>query len=404
MNILQINAQETKGGAAVAANRLHQGLLAHGTSSEFLVGEIQINGPTTAEFPRRLWLEKRIDSITFPLGLNYLGCVGSFDLPMHPSFAWADIINFHNLHGGFFNYLALPFITRKKPSVWTLHDMWAITGHCSYSFGCERWRTGCGKCPQLSGYPPIPRDATKWEFRLKEFAYNHSNIVVVTPSKWLFDLANNSILNKFPIHHIPYGIDTGTYRPLNTETCREEFGIPSGKKVLLFSAESLSDLRKGGDLVIKAVESLPRFILDDCVLLTFGSANVSLPAGVDLPIINLGFLSSDKLKAAAYSSADIFLFPTRADNLPLVLMESLACGTPMVAAETGGVSDLVRNGETGFLHIAGDYIDLSRKIADLLLNDKGREVMSQNCRRIAVREYTLEKQANRYINIYNELL
>ena len=402
MNILQINAQENKGGAAVAANRLHQGLEAQGTSSKFLVGEIQINAPTSEKFPRRLWLEKHIDSITFPMGFNYLGHIGSFDLPMHPWFAWADIINFHNLHGGFFNYLALPYITRKKPSVWTLHDMWSFTGHCSYSFDCERWMTGCGKCPQLSGYPPIPRDATRWELWLKKQVYSRSNIVIVTPSKWIYNLAKKSILSKFDIHHIPYGIDTSIYRPLDTEVCRAGFGIPRGKKVLLFSAESLADWRKGGDLVIKAVESLPRFILDECVLVTFGSSNVSLPKGFQLPLINLGFLSSDILKASAYSSADIFLFPTRADNLPLVLMESLSCGTPMVAANTGGVSDIVRNGETGYLHISGDYLDLSQKITDLLSNDKVRKVMSQNCRRIAEEEFSMEIQARRYISIYEK--
>lgn len=403
MNILHINQSDTYGGAAIAGYRLHQGLLAQGIDSRLLVGRVETNSPHVASVPHNYRVEKQLLRFTSRLGFNYLNHISSFDIPKHSFYKDADILNFHNLHTGYFNYLAIPSLTENKPAVFTLHDMWSFTGHCAYSYDCDRWKIGCGKCPYPDTYPAVSRDNTRLEWKLKNWVYSRSNLTIVTPSKWLTEQAQQSMLNRFPIHHIPYSIDTEAYQPLDSEQCRSLLGIPTGKKVIMFGAESLKDSRKGGDLLLKALQNLPASLKAETVLLTLGNSGDTISEAVEITTLNLGYVSSDRLKSIAYSAADLFIFPTRADNLPLVLQESISCGTPMVSFKVGGVPDLVRPGVTGYLATPEDADDFCNGIVELLEDDSLRERMSENCRAIAREEYSLELQAKRYLELYHHL-
>lgn len=403
MKVLHINQSDIGGGAAIANYRLHQGLLQQGIDSKFLVGKMQVDDPNVAYLERHYRVENLLYRLTNAVGLNYVNHVSSFDIPKHPFFEAADVLNFHNLHNGFFNYLAIPYLTARKPAVFTLHDMWSFTGHCAYSYDCTKWQTGCGTCPYPDIYPAVRRDSTHWEWRLKDWVYSRSNLTIVTPSHWLTAQAKTSMLSRFPIHYIPNGIDTDAYQPLDSDFCRATLGIPTKKKVLLFIANNLKDSRKGGDLLIKALQQLPAALKQDCVLLTLGKHTTQLEAAVEIPAIHLGYVSSDRLKSAAYSAADLFIFPTRADNLPLVLQESMACGTPMVSFDIGGVPDLVRPGITGYLARPENTTDFCNGIVKLLGDDIQRQHLSKNCRRIVLDEYPLELQARRYIDLYQKI-
>jgi glycosyltransferase involved in cell wall biosynthesis len=212
------------------------------------------------------------------------------------------------------------------------------------------------------------------------------------------------MLSRFPIHHIPNGIDTDAYQPLDRHLCKAVLDIPQDKKVLLFGAESLKDKRKGGDLLLNALQQLPQSLKAEILLLTFGHGSEAITAELGIPTINLGYISSDRIKSIAYSAADLFIFPTRADNLPLVLQESMACGTPMVSFDIGGVPDLVRPMVTGYLAKPEDPNDFCNGIVTLLEDEQLRQTMSVNCRAIALAEYSLELQAKRYIKIYKQIL
>ena len=406
MNVLHINQSDIGGGAAIAGYRLHQGLLAQSINSKLLVGDVKtqsdrVDRATPISFTPT---EKVLWRITPRLGLNYIHRISSFAIPKHDWYQAADILNFHNLHTGYFNYLALPKLTATKPAIFTLHDMWSFTGHCAYSYDCNKWQTGCGRCPYLNTYPAIRRDATRSEWRLKDWVYSRSDLAIVTLSHWLTEQAKASMLNRFPIHHIPNGIDTEAYCPLDSELCRRALGLSLNKHVLLFSAASLIDPRKGGDLLREALTQLPTALKAETIVLTFGSGGEAIADTIGIETLSLGYISSDRLKAVAYSAADLFLFPTRADNLPLVLQESMACGTPMVSFRIGGVPDLVRPGITGYLAQPENAQDLAVGIEKLLSDRALREQMSQNCREIALREYPLNLQAERYISLYKEAL
>lgn len=404
MNILQINQFDTNGGAAIAAYRLHQGLLDQSVNSQLFVGTVTHNQDKVQAIPRQRYIEKLLRLSFRSLGFNNLHLLNTFNIPQHVLYKNTDLINFHNLHGEYFNYLAIPYLTKSKPTIITLHDMWSITGHCAYSYDCDRWQTGCGRCPYLSTYPSVQTDNTQWEWKLKDWVYSRSNLTVVAPSNWLVEIAKQSILKRFPIHYIPNGIDMDAYQPLDSEQSKALLGLPKGKKVLMFGAQTLSDARKGGDLLLKALSSLPTSLKAETLLITMGASSGELSDVVGMQTINLGYVSSDRLKSIAYSAADLFIFPTRADNLPLVLQESMACGTPMVSFNIGGVPDLVRPDITGYLAKPEDAGDFANGIVKLLEDNNLRDRLSQNCRAIALAEYPLELQAQRYIELYRQAL
>ncbi|MBD1845988.1 glycosyltransferase family 4 protein [Cyanobacteria bacterium FACHB-63] len=403
MRVLHINQSDIFGGAAIAGYRLHQGLLQQGIDSRLLVGRVKTQSDRVAQAPPASKIDSQLGRVTRKLGFNYIHQLSTFKTHQHPFYQSADVLNFHNIHNDYFNYLTVPSLVKHKPAVLTLHDMWMMTGHCTYSYECDRWKVGCGQCPDLKSYPSVRRDSTHWEWKLKQWVYQHSKLSVISPSRWLLQLAKESLLNRFPIHYIPNGIDTTVYYPRDRTQCRAELGIDSNRKVLLFVSQCLKDVRKGGDLLLQAIQNLPASLKSEILLVTIGENTVS-DHTFGIETRNLGYVSDDSTKVTAFSAADLFVFPTRADNLPLVLQESLACGTPMVSCRVGGVPDLVRPGETGYLAEPEDAHDLSRGIVKLFEEDELRDRMRHTCREIAVREYALSLQVEQYSKLYYQLL
>ena len=406
LHLWQGDSGHCGGGGSVSMYRLHSSLIEAGIDSKILCQRKTTDSSQVQVFQRSFYLkilEKLLQQITSRLGLNDIHRLSSFQLKQHEAYLDANILHFHGFHG-FINYLALPPLTRNKPAVFTLKDMWALTGHCSYSYDCDRWKIGCGQCPYPDSHPAIKRDNTSLEWRLKDRTYSQLHLTIICPSKWIAEKAKQSpLINRFPIHHIPHGIKTEIFQPLDPQQCRSQLGIPLNKKVLLFSAINLSDHRKGGDLLIKALQSLPESLKTETVLLVFGKEANTIETTVDIPVYDLGYLDDARFKAVAYSAADLFIFPTRADNFPLVLKESIACGTPMVSFNVGGVSDLVRHGITGYLAQPENVKDFGDGIVQLLEDEDLRHQMSQQCRGITVQEYDSELWAQRHIEIYRKI-
>jgi glycosyltransferase involved in cell wall biosynthesis len=404
MNILHINQSDKIGGAAIAGYRLHKGLISAGISSQMIVGNVIENNQLISSIPRKYRWENKLSILSRNLGLQYLHYIGSFDIKEHQSYQSAEVINLHNLHSHAFSYLAIPALTKNKPAIFTLHDMWAFTGLCLYSYDCNYWQKGCGSCPYLDMYSPFKRDSTRLEWKLKNWIYSNSNLTIVAPSEWMAEQVKNSMLNRFPIHHIPNGVDIDIYKPLERKLCRLALDIPEDKYVLMFSAFDLKDYRKGGDLLIKALQELPTSIREKLMLIAMGNRGDLIADTLKIPTLELGYVSNDRLKAIAYSASDLFVLPSRADNLPLVLQESMACGTPMISFNVGGIPDLVRPGITGYLAHLDDYQDFCSGIIQLFEDKSLYNKMKKNCREIALKEYSLSLQVERYIDLYQQVL
>lgn len=327
---------------------------------------------------------------------------------LSPPFGEATVINLHLLHGNFFDYRALLHWARVKPLVWTLHDMWPLTGHCAYSFACERWRTGCHDCPlytaklrHLDEVPQPKRDRTASSWRAKRTTYAGTPITAVAPSRWLNRLARESILVAHPmssVHHIPYGLDTEIYRPLDRQEARSVLQIPADRKVVLFTASPLEHARKGlGDL--EAAFSLIEDRVEGLYLLTLGAGG---RRALEREGRAIAPSFDERLQALVYSAADVVAVPSLADNQPLVALEAMACGKPVLAYASGGIPEVVSHMETGYCAPPGEPEALATGLEVIFGDDDLAGRMGTAARARAVSEHSLKAQAARYLSLYEE--
>lgn len=250
-----------------------------------------------------------------------------------------DIIHLHNLHDSYIN-LPMLFNYIKKiniPVVWTLHDCWAFTGQCPHFTlaKCDNWKTGCYDCPQYREYPASLYDNTKrmWKLKKKWFT-GVKNMTIVTPSKWLAELAKESYLKKYPIKVINNGINLKIFKP-TTGNFKERYKISEDKNIIL-SVSFEWGYRKGLDCIIRLAEMLGENY-QVVVVGTDDKVDKQLPNN----ILSIHRTQNQKELAEIYSVANVFVNPTREEVLGMVNIESLACGTPVVMFQTGGSPECV---------------------------------------------------------------
>lgn len=283
-----------------------------------------------------------------------------------------NIIHLHNIHGGYFQTDLIPKLSKIAPIVWTFHDMFPITGHCAYSFECEKWKSGCGNCERLDIYPSIKKDRTKFLWNYKSKIFNFANFTIVAPSLWLKKCVEESFLKNKDIRLIYNGIDLETFKKIDKSKTRKELKLPENKKIVLFSADGgVKNPFKGGDFVFLAFETLKK--RRDILFLNIGGEKGQKSENW----LDFGYVNDPKTMAKLYSAADIYLFPTLADNCPLTAIEALACGLPVVTFETGGVPEIVENEESGFVVEYKNGEKLVEALEKLLDDGDLRQKMSE---------------------------
>lgn len=257
-----------------------------------------------------------------------------------------DVIHLHNLHD---NYINLPMLFRyiKKHNirtVWTLHDCWSFTGQCPYftMVRCEKWKTGCFDCPQIHSYPAsrVDRTKTMWKLKKKWFTLV-PDMTIVTPSKWLADLVAQSYLKDYPIKVINNGIDLSVFKPWKGDF-RKKHNIEN--RFMILGVALYWGERKGLDIFIELAQQLDPDRYQIVLVGTDDKVDAQLPDN----IISIHRTRDQKEMAEIYSTADIFVNPTREENYPTVNMEAIACGTPVVTFNTGGSPEII-NEQTGIV-------------------------------------------------------
>ena len=304
-----------------------------------------------------------------------------------------DIIHLHNLHGYYLDIRVLFEFLKNygKPVVWTLHDCWAFTGHCAYfSFvNCDKWKTGCGGCPQKNAYPAsfLLDDSKKSYSEKKRLFTGVNNLHIVTPSDWLNGLVKESFLGDFSIHTINNGIDLSVFRPVES-SFKEKHNL-RGKKIVLGIA-NIWEKRKGLDDFIELSKILPNNIKIVLVGLTEKQI-AALPSN----IVGITRTANINELVELYSAADIFVNPTKEDNFPTVNIEAIACGTPVITYNTGGSGEML-NEKCGIVVPTGDVRALAQAIQDIDLN-------SDDCVNHA-KNFEKNKQYNVYMELYKNIL
>jgi len=385
--------------------RLHQSLKQLGHESHALVGERLGTDKDCHAIP--VSMLERVRGLVYRWrGFNDVYLTGTRRLVNHEWVKQADVIHLHNLHGGYFNYRALPELCRDRHVVWTLHDMWPLTGHCAYSFECARWRDGCGCCPHVDTYPAIERDTTSAvihdRMRVFEALKNAARGVdIVSPSLWLHEIARDSVLRTFTHHHVPHGVDLSVYQPTSRDAARAALGLHAKARGLLCVASSFANPTKGMSDLISALHALPEHARQTLELWLVGLGASALAAASPVPTRDLGYNTGDAVKALIYSAADAVVVPSRAENFPLVVIEALACGCPVLGTSVGGIPDAVREGETGLL-AQPDNPEALAAVIERWCTGQGLTVaMRDTCRAVATNEYDHQHMVARYTGIYD---
>jgi len=416
MKILTINTTDFRGGAAQVAHNINEGLKERGHHVSFFVANktkdnkdvFLVNSRINYGFLSKIskyFFKKDIPSfIVFKtrdifrsLIANDIEYFRGINILKTKEYKNADIVHFHNLHGNYFNLKLLKEISKEKPVVWTLHDMWALTGHCSYSFSCQKWKDGCGYCPDLNIYPSFLWDNTQTILKKKKRIYEESNLNIVSPSSWLHEKAKEGVLGKQKNILIYNGINTSELKKYNKEEARGELGLPQDKKIVLFlSAGGREDKRKGWFYSNKIIENFP-----DVHFLCIGGKKEDTKEG------NVEYMSyvddRDKL-ARYYSAVDVFLFTSLAENFPLVILEAMACGTPILSFDVGGVREAVIHKENGYISKYKDLEDLSNGLKYIFqLTEEEIDTMSRKSRKRIETNFSLEKMIDNYIAVYKKI-
>jgi glycosyltransferase involved in cell wall biosynthesis len=335
-----------------------------------------------------------------------------------------DIVHCHNLHSQYFDLRALPWLSSRAPLFLTLHDAWMLSGHCAHSFNCERWQTGCGNCPDLNIYPAVKRDATDYNWRRKREIYSKSRLYVSTPSRWLMSKVEASILAPAIIEAkvIPYGIDLSVFRPARKDQARVLVDLPEDSKLILFAANGIRhNVFKDYQTMRKVIGIVAEHLQANNVLF--------VALGDDAPEERVGkarvrFVKYQKdpaVVARYYQAADVYLHAARVDTFPNTILESLACGTPVVATAVGGIPEQVKGlriagleaygwnsygikDATGMLSPEGDAEAMAASVERLLNDSPLRNRLSENASRDARSRFDLRRQVDDYLEWYGEIL
>lgn len=412
MKILLLNTTDTKGGAARAAYRLHQGLGDLGISSQMLVQE-KFSSDTMVHAPgnrvEQGIARGRISFDALPLKCYSQTRKANFSLQWLPeriasqvATLTPDIINIHWTGSAFLRWETLARF--KQPVVWTLHDMGAFTGGCFYAHDCQGYTASCGKCPQLGSHRE--KDLSRWMWRRKAKAWRNLDLTVVTPSHWLAKCAmESSLFRDIPIKVIPNGVDISKYRPIPQSTARELLRLSQNKHIIMFgSLNATSDRRKGFHLLQPALQKLSQAGWGEkAQVVVFGASQGSNSPELGFKTDYLGTLKDDLSLALAYSAADVFVLPSLQENLANTVMEALACGTPCVAFDIGGMPDMIENESNGYLAKPYQVEDLAAGIAWVLDNSQRLQKLSNRAREKVAQKFTQEIQAHRYRQLFEAI-
>ena len=399
------------GGAGTATSRIHRGLRRIGVDSRMLVqikrgDEPDVVGPEGTL--RRVYSMGRAVTDSLPLKL-YGGAEGAFsvdwlpdDLPRQIDRLDPDIVHLNWVGDGFFSPTSLADI--ERPIVWRLPDMWAFTGGCHYAGECDRYTDSCGRCPKLDS--DSDRDLSRWIWWRKDRAWADLDVTVVGPSSWLADRAReSSLFGDRRVEVIPNGLDENVFKPRDQSLGRDLFGLPTDVPVVLFGAQSPDDPRKGPGLLQDALGRLADDErVEDLLQVVFGTSQPTDVPDSPFDTRYTGYLNDDESLALLYAAADVMVVPSRYEGFGQTASEALACGTPVVAFDATGPSDIVDHRENGYLAAPYDSDDLADGIAWVLGDDERRDRLSTAARRKAVGEYTLETVAAQYRELYADLL
>ena len=415
MRVLIVNTSERTGGAAIAAYRLMHALNNNGAEARMLVRDRKTNASEVVNIPpswrlkaKFLW-ERGVIWLNNGLSKQNLFQVdianAGTDITRMDAFRQADVIHLHWVNQGFLSLKNLERImTSGKPVVITMHDQWHFTGICHYSGECDKYHSQCEKCPMIKG---IGSDLAQRVFDRKRTIYKGRNLTFVGCSRWMADLARQSALTRdHTVTNIPNAIDTDVFSPMDKQEARKRHNLPVDKKLILFGAQRITDERKGFSYLKTAcehiVKSYPTLAATMGIVVLGGDAG-SVKEELPLTVHAVNYLSNEQDIASLYNAVDLFVTPSLQDNLPNTIVEAMACGTPCVGFNVGGIPEMITHQTDGYVARYQDSEDFARGIA-WCLDSNQLPALSAAARSAALTTYSESVAAQRYIAIYQQAM
>lgn len=333
-----------------------------------------------------------------------------------------EIVHCHDLIGDYFDLRAIPWLSRQVPLVLTLHNGWLLSGHCSHSLDCERWRVGCGQCPDLTIYPALRRDGTAANWLRKREIYAASSVYVAAPCHWLMRRVEDSILGPAVVQArvIPHGVDLSVFHPGETVAAKRLLGIPADASVLLvIAAGGKRNSWKDFETLMAAVSSISRQERHGPLIVLVVGGRAAAERWGEAEVRFYPYEDSPVGMARYYRAADIYVHATKADTFPNAILEALACGTPVVASAVGGIPEQVRTLDhpcvsrdvdvhgpekaTGMLVQPRNAPALAECVSYLLSDDRVRERLGANAAHDAVSRFDVDRQVSEYLSWYEDI-
>ncbi|MCQ2976130.1 MAG: glycosyltransferase [Bacteroidales bacterium] len=421
MKTLLISTSDRNGGAAIACSRIFNALRNNGVDVKMLVRDKISDDKdiftVNTNFFRKVanFFSFCFERVEIAFALKSLkrkklfavstGRFGVYDLVNNPLVKEADVINIHWASQGMLSIKALKkLISMKKKIVFTMHDMHYFTGICHYTSLCTNFTLGCGNCFYISNGSKN-RDLSNRFFKKKISIPNRNNIKYIACSNWLADIAKTSkMMIENEIFSVPNPIDTKIFRCNNVEIARKRWNLGE-KKVILCGAANFSDPRKGYSFLIDALKYIhnifPKYD-NEIELLVFGNGDISAFNQLPYNVVKAGYINSEVDMAQLYSAGDVLVTPSLEDNLPNTIMESLSCGTPCVAFNVGGISQMIEHKVSGWLAKPNDFNDLANGILYILF-EADYNKLTQNSRLKVETEFSEPVVAMKYNEIFRNI-
>lgn len=418
MKILICNTVDWYGGASRGAYRLLESLILHGIDAKMLVLHKKTNSNhviSVQELENPNCIKKTIKRLIYKLKnklrkykwaqyknkLNvYCSDVVISSLGKSLEKIDFDILHLHWVEDDFINFYDIRNI--QKPIVWTTHGVYPFTGICHILI-CNRFQQQCGTCPILRS--DKENDLSRKNFLLKQKRYRSLNLNIIGPSQWIAARAKeSSLFGNRPIYVIPNVLNINLYSPIDKNIAQNMLNLDKSKKIILFGAISAtSDDNKGFQILISALNLLEiKYKRNQLLLVIFGS-DQALDFETYFETISLGHIHDESKMVLAYSAADIMVVPSKYENLPYTIMESLACATPVVAFNIGGINDMIEHKLNGFLAQPHDPNSLAEGIYWCLENNDSN-VLGKSGRNKIENEFDGEKTLQKHIELYQSLI
>ncbi|MGP1476415.1 MAG: glycosyltransferase family 4 protein [Phocaeicola sp.] len=414
MRILIVNTSERVGGAAIAANRLMTALINNGIKAKMLVRDKQTNNTNVVQLKRSwktiwdflwerfvIWAANRFSKKElFAVDIANTGT----DITSLPEFTQADIIHLNWINQGMLSMKDIQKIIRSgKPIVWTMHDMWPITGICHHAEQCEKYYTSCHSCPHLQNSGK--KDLSYKVYQQKKRIYKDANITFVGCSRWIANRARKSgLAERKEVIDIPNPLNVNLFKSHNKQEARKYCHLPKDKKLLLFGSAKITNKQKGINYLIEACNLIAQSDqkwskkLGVVVLGQNGDQFASL---FPFPCYVLNYVRTEKDLVNIYNAVDIYITPSLMENLPNTIMEAMACGVPCVGFNIGGIPEMIDHLHNGYVAIYKSAEDLANGIK-WILSDDYKNLSDMACQKVAS-TYSENQIAKQYINLYNKI-